>query len=150
MKLSVWFVVLGMGIGLELYGQNAGGGVATVSAGNSTAGTNTTQTEVGSPLAPPAGLELAPPRSAEKPPLQVGGPLAYPFTSRRVSEVPGKLWQLINPLAPLPPRPTIVRVGRLSSRPWAATTGWNPGKSAFPDVTTDEASMTFISVRRAP
>ncbi len=78
--------------------------------------------------------------------LQVGGPLVRPLKAKRFSEGVKRFAQLFNPFAPADPPQRITKVGRLSSRPWTATVGLNPGQSQFLDETKDVPTLALVSV----
>ena len=79
--------------------------------------------------------------------FQFSGPLVRPFKSKRLREVPGRLWHAINPFAPVEPREEIERTRNLSPRAWTSTVGWSPGRSSAPVEVTHEPTMSLVSVR---
>jgi hypothetical protein len=99
-------------------------------------------------------LSVAPARPAQsdvvlKNQIKVSGPLAQPFKEGTFSQKSRGLLQLINPFAPVGPKPEIEkRTKGLSTRAWSTTVGWNPGGSAFPDATTHEAGLVLVSVHK--
>lgn len=85
--------------------------------------------------------------SAERP--TVTGPLVYPMRGR-VSEAPRRLLDVVNPFAPLQAPPATLQkspVKGLTSRSWASTVGWRPGRSEFADVTTHEPSSGLLIIK---
>jgi hypothetical protein len=80
----------------------------------------------------------------------VTGPLVEPFLAPRASDVPGRLLNLFNPLAPMQPPPETLHrsnVRGLSSRGWASVVGWRPGRSEFAEVTTHEPSSALLTIQ---
>jgi hypothetical protein len=77
--------------------------------------------------------------------ITVGGPLVQPFKSKRLRDVPKRLWQLVNPFTPTEPKPAYEQSRIISTRAWNTTVGWAPGRSAFPDEVTHEPTMSLIS-----
>jgi hypothetical protein len=80
--------------------------------------------------------------------VQVGGPLAQPFESRRLADVPRRIGQWFNPFAKAEPPRRIERDTGVSTRAWTEVVGWNPGGSAFPDATTHEPNMSLLVITR--
>ena len=80
--------------------------------------------------------------------LKMSGPLVQTFKVKRVSDLPRRALQLINPFAPLEHVEQVERTSGLSTRAWATTVGFHPGGSAFPDATTHESTMSFIAIGR--
>jgi hypothetical protein len=78
--------------------------------------------------------------------FEVSGPLVRPLKEKRFRNGLKRFAQLFNPLAPAEPPQPITRIGRLSSQPWTATVGWNPGQSAFLNERTDVPTLTLLSV----
>ena len=81
--------------------------------------------------------------------ITVSGPLVQPFKSKRLRDVPKRLWHLVSPLAAAEPKPAYERTPGLSTRAWSTTVGWTPGRSAFQDEVTHEPTMSFISFSRS-
>src|SRR6184192_3056775 len=75
--------------------------------------------------------------------VELRGPLVKPFTVRKVTDVPKRLLQLINPFSPSERKEELESTRGLSARAWSSTVGWNPGGSAFSDAMTHEASMSL-------
>jgi hypothetical protein len=82
--------------------------------------------------------------------VEVSGPLVRPFTVRRITEVPKRLLQLINPFAASEHKDGLETTRGLSARAWSSTVGWHPGGSAFSDPMTHEPSMSLITFSKAP
>jgi hypothetical protein len=80
--------------------------------------------------------------------VQISGPLVKPLTARKITDVPKRLLQLINPFATTERMEGLESTRGLSARAWSSTVGWNPGGSAFSDATTHESSMSLISFSR--
>jgi hypothetical protein len=80
--------------------------------------------------------------------VKVGGPLAGTFKAKKVLDVPRRILKLLNPFSPNEPDATIEVKHNVSTRAWATTVGLHPGRSAFPDVTTHEPTMTLVTVGR--
>jgi len=80
--------------------------------------------------------------------LKMSGPLVQTFKVKRVSDVPRRALQLINPFAPVEHVEQVERTSGLSTRAWATTVGLHPGGSAFPDAATHESTMTLIAIGR--
>jgi hypothetical protein len=80
--------------------------------------------------------------------VELSGPLVKPLTARRITDVPKRLLQLINPFTVSDRKEVLESTRGLSARAWSSTVGWNPGGSAFSDPTTHEASMSLISFSR--
>jgi hypothetical protein len=78
----------------------------------------------------------------------MSGPLVQTFKVKRISDASRRALQLINPFAPVEHVEPVERTSGLSTRAWATTVGLNPGRSAFPDATTHESTMTLISIGR--
>jgi len=76
------------------------------------------------------------------------GPLVWPFKGRRVLDAPRRFLHLFNPFA----RRAAVEEGPaprdLEPRAWTTVVGWNPSKSAFPDVTTHESTLGLFRLNR--
>ena len=81
--------------------------------------------------------------------VEVSGPVVKPFTVRKISEVPKRLLQLINPFTPPERKAELESTRGLSARAWSSTVGWNPSGSAFSDAVTHEPSMSLISFSRS-
>jgi hypothetical protein len=77
--------------------------------------------------------------------VELSGPLVKPFTVRKVTDVPRRLLQLINPFTPSERKEELESTRVVSARAWSTTVGWNPGGSAFSDAVTHEPSMSLIS-----
>jgi hypothetical protein len=80
--------------------------------------------------------------------LSVGGPLISTVKVKKASDVPRRVWSLINPFAPTENGEKLEGRSDLSPRAWASTVGFHPGSSAFPDATTHEPTMAVLSVHR--
>src|SRR5437667_12414786 len=80
--------------------------------------------------------------------LTVSGPVVQTFKVKPVSDAPRRTLQLLNPFAPLEHVEQTERSSGLSTRAWATTVGLHPGRSAFPDATTHESTMSLLSVGR--
>lgn len=78
--------------------------------------------------------------------LTLGGPATDVFHLGKISQLPARLWQLINPFAEVAPKSQIEGLRGTSPVAWTTTAGWRPGSSAFPNATVHEASMNFVSV----
>jgi len=78
----------------------------------------------------------------------MSGLLVSPFKTRKVLDVPRRFLRLINPFA----RGEAVEQGPsprdLEPRAWTTIVGWSPGKSAFPDATTQESCMGLLRFGR--
>ena len=78
--------------------------------------------------------------------FQFRGPLVRPFKSKRIREVPRRLWHVINPFASVEPREEIERTRELSPRAWTSTVGWSTGRSSAPVEVTHEPTMGLVSI----
>ena len=80
--------------------------------------------------------------------MTLGGPLVRTFKVKRVLDAPRRMFQLINPFAPVEHVEQFERTADLTPRAWASTVGLHPGGSAFAEATTHEPTMTLLSVGR--
>ncbi len=80
--------------------------------------------------------------------LEVRGPVVHVLKGKGFWAFPERLFSLLNPFRPRERREEVrvKGVGRLSTRPWTAIAGWNPGQSAFPDATTSTFGLTLVSL----
>ncbi len=83
--------------------------------------------------------------------LQIQGPVVHVLRGKGFWAFPKRLFSLLNPFRPRERRQAVrvKGVGRLSTRPWTAIAGWNPGQSAFPDATTSTFGLSLISLNSA-
>jgi hypothetical protein len=82
--------------------------------------------------------------------VTASGPLAAPFKAKKTSEVPKKVWGLINPFAPVPksePVQPTVRAG--NPRPWVEMASYGT-QSAFADPVNHEPKITLVNVSPTP
>lgn len=108
--------------------------------------------------APPLALvqkDIAPtrPDTIQSGSLTVAGPLVRPAKAESVLDVPLRLLQLFNPLAPTEKpeqRESAPERADLSPRAWTAAAGWRPGQSAFPDPLTHEPQLPLLTFYRSP
>jgi hypothetical protein len=80
--------------------------------------------------------------------VKVRGPLANTFKAKKVMDVPRRMLKLLNPFAPNETGATLEEKRNVTTRAWATTVGLHPGRSAFPDVTTHEPTLTLVTVGR--
>jgi hypothetical protein len=76
----------------------------------------------------------------------IGGPLAHPLKSKKLSEVPGRLLHLINPFAPTAHKESVDPVSGLSNRPWTTFSNWRPIGSAASGPLLHESQMGLFWV----
>ncbi len=86
--------------------------------------------------------------ATQKPGVQVGGALAPTLKSKKFSQVPKKMFQAINPFAPVKAEAK-QSVPGVSSRSWPEITGWNPGQSQFASEVSHESRAVLVSVSKA-
>jgi hypothetical protein len=86
-------------------------------------------------------------RAKSKATVEVNGPLVSPLKSKKVSEVPKRMFQSINPFAPTQTKP-VERLPKTSPRAWSEIVGWGGGQSAFPSEVTHEPRMTLVTVSK--
>jgi hypothetical protein len=80
--------------------------------------------------------------------FKLGGPAVSSVKTRKVLDVPRRILKFLNPFAPTEESTAFDQKRRLSSRAWSTTVGLHPGRSAFPDATTHEPTMTLVTVGR--
>ncbi len=79
--------------------------------------------------------------------VEVSGPLVAPLKSKKVSEVPKRFFQTINPFAPVKPEAREKPAGT-STRAWSEIVGWGGAQSAFPNEATHEPRMVLVNVSK--
>jgi len=84
--------------------------------------------------------------STPKPKYQVDGPLGAPLKSRKISELPKRVFQSINPFAPSKSEAT-QSIPKVSPRAWTDTVGWG-AQSAFVNEVTHEPRLTLVTVTK--
>jgi hypothetical protein len=80
--------------------------------------------------------------------VELSGPLVKPLTAHKITDVPKRLLQLINPFTSSERKDELESTRAVSARAWSTTIGWNTGGSAFSDAVTHEPSMSLISFSR--
>jgi hypothetical protein len=98
---------------------------------------------VGRPVA--ANLSMG---ANQKSGVVVGGAMAPTLKSKKLSEVPKKIFQAINPFAPVKTEAK-QSVPGVSSRSWPEITGWNPGQSQFASEVSHEPRAVLVRVSKS-
>jgi hypothetical protein len=80
--------------------------------------------------------------------LRARGPLVNIFKTRKIRDVPRRMFHFINPFATVEAGERLERAADVNPRAWTSTVGLHPGRSAFPDVTTHESTMSLVTVGR--
>lgn len=78
----------------------------------------------------------------------ITGPFVEPFRAPRASQVPKRLFNLVNPFAPMETASTPHKASArdVSARSWSSVVGWKPGQSQFVDERTHEPTMGVVVV----
>jgi hypothetical protein len=78
--------------------------------------------------------------------LKISGPLTHPLKSKKVSDVPSRLWHLINPFAKTEPKESIEPVAGMSPRPWASFADDRLHNSIASGPLTHESSLGLLTI----
>lgn len=78
--------------------------------------------------------------------VKISGPLAHPLKSKKLSDVPGRLWHLINPFAKTEKKESIETVAGMSPRPWVSFADSRLNGSIAGGPLTHESSLGLITI----
>ena len=82
--------------------------------------------------------------------VTVSGPLAQPLKGKGVGVVAKRIFQYVNPFAPVEKQESDSGVGtRIERTSWTTLVGWHPGPSTAPIEVTHEPHLVLLSVSGA-